>query len=181
MEEIWKDIPNYDGYQVSNLGRIRTHNKTTYTELHKTRKWKDRILKQKKQKRKNSDKVDCRVELWKDGKHKTLLVSRLVAFTFYNKDINSKMTIDHIDGNPLNNKLENLEIVTRKENIQRAFNNGMYNCCKKIKIINKITKETKEFLSMAKASYYIGKNKGYISSKIKKRIYENNEYKWRMI
>ena len=32
MQEIWKDIPNYEGYQVSNLGRVRTYNKTTYTK-----------------------------------------------------------------------------------------------------------------------------------------------------
>ena len=36
MEEIWKDIPNYEGYQASNLGRIRTYNKITYQyELNK--------------------------------------------------------------------------------------------------------------------------------------------------
>ena len=29
MEEIWKDIPDYKGYQVSNLGRVRTYNKIT--------------------------------------------------------------------------------------------------------------------------------------------------------
>lgn len=38
MEE-WKDIPNYDGYQVSNMGRVRTHNKITYTQKHGLRKW----------------------------------------------------------------------------------------------------------------------------------------------
>ena len=43
--EIWKDIPRYPGYQAPNLGRIRTHNKTTYTERHGERHWKDRILK----------------------------------------------------------------------------------------------------------------------------------------
>lgn len=32
MEEIWKDIPNYNGYQVSNFGRVRTNNKVTHTD-----------------------------------------------------------------------------------------------------------------------------------------------------
>ena len=43
MEEIWKDIPDYAGYQVSNKGRVRTHNKTTFTKIHGVRHWKDRI------------------------------------------------------------------------------------------------------------------------------------------
>ena len=42
MEEIWKNIPNYEGYQVSNLGRIRTFNKLTYTKKHGIRKWKNK-------------------------------------------------------------------------------------------------------------------------------------------
>ena len=46
-KEIWKDIPNYNGYQVSNLGNVRTYNKITFTERHGERHWKNRILKQK--------------------------------------------------------------------------------------------------------------------------------------
>ena len=84
MEEIWKDIPNYNGYQVSNLGRIRTYNKITYKKGIK-RHWKNRILKYKSK----SYNPGYRVDLWKDGKPKTLLVARLVAFTFFNKDINN--------------------------------------------------------------------------------------------
>lgn len=38
--EIWKDIEGYQGYQVSNLGNVRTYNKITYTEKHGKRKWK---------------------------------------------------------------------------------------------------------------------------------------------
>ena len=51
--EVWKDVVGYeDIYEVSNLGRIRTHkNKITYTEQHGIRHWKQRILKQKFQKR----------------------------------------------------------------------------------------------------------------------------------
>ena len=179
-KEIWKDIPNYSGYQVSNLGRVRTYNKTTYTEKHGIRHWKNRILKQKLQQRENKRK-DYRVELWNEGKHKTFLVARLVAFTFLNKDINnSKLTINHIDGNSANNNIDNLEIVTLKENIQHAFNNNL-GYQKNIVIENKETKEKKKYNSLAKGSLAIFQNRGYLSGKIKKGIFENKCYKWNLL
>lgn len=178
MREIWKDIPNYNGYQVSNLGRVRTNNKITYTEKHGERHWKNKILKYKGK----TYNTGYRVDLWKNGKPKTFLVARLVAFTFYNENIeNHKLTVDHIDGNRFNNNINNLELVSLAENIKRGFDNNLYSCQKKIKIINKKTKEEKIFNSMSKASIFINKNKGYISQKIIKNKNEDKEYKWELI
>lgn len=178
MKEIWKDIPNFNGYQVSNKGRIRTYNKTTYTEKHGIRKWKNRILHFKG----NDYKTGYRVDLWKNGKPYTMLVARLVAFTFYNKDINNhKLTVDHIDCNRLNNNLENLELVNLKENIKRAFKNELMPNQKKVKIINKNDNEEKIFISLAEASRFLKKSHSYISDNIKKKKYENKEYKWELI
>lgn len=178
--EIWKDIKDYPGYQVSNLGNVRTHNKLTYTKKHGIRRWKDRILKQKIQK-KDKCRKDKRVELWKEGKHKTFLVSRLVAFTFYDMDINSKLTVNHKDGNPLNNNINNLEIITLKENIQHAFKNGLNNCSKKIKIENKINGNIVYANSLLEGSKLINKGKGYLSLKIKRNSFENKQYRWELI
>ena len=79
MEELWKDIPHYKGYQVSNLGNVRTYNKITYTKKHGLRHWKNRILKYKGE----TYETGYRVDLWKNGKPHSYLVARLVAFTFY--------------------------------------------------------------------------------------------------
>ena len=81
MKEIWKDIPNYKGYQASNLGRIRTYNKITYTKLHGERHWKNRILKFKPTAKNNRIKQGggYRVSLWKNGKCKDFLVARIIA------------------------------------------------------------------------------------------------------
>ena len=178
MEEIWKNIKDYDGYQVSNLGNVRTHNKTTYTKKHGERHWKDRILKYKGK----SYKTGYRVDLWKNCKPYTLLVARLVAFTFYNEDINNhKLTVDHKDGNRLNNNLENLELVSIKENIQRAFNTGLMHNNKNIKLINKNNNYDRTYRSMAEASRVMNKNRGYISEKIKKGIYEDNNFIWKLV
>ena len=177
MEE-WKDIPNYEGYQVSNKGRIRTKNKTTFTKKHGNRKWKDRILHFKG----DTYKTGYRVDLWKNGKPKTFLVARLVAFTFYGKDINNHdLTVDHIDGNRFNNNLENLELVSIKENIQRAFRNNLVKTQTAIKITNKKDNRVEEFRSMSTASTYIKRNKGYISGMLKRGKIENKDYKWELI
>lgn len=179
-EEIWKDIPNFEGYQVSNFGRVRTHNKITKTSHHGERKWKDRILKFKSTKQ-NAYKTGYRVDLWKDGKPYTMLVARLVGFTFYEKDINDKsLTIDHLDCNRFNNRLDNLEIVSLKENIQRAFTNGLHHT-KKIKLYDKIKKEDIEFISMQKASLYMNRGHSYIHKKINQNIFEDDFYKWEVL
>ena len=178
MQEFWKNIPNYQGYQVSNFGRVRTHNKISYTDKHGERHWKDRILKQKLQCRKNGRK-DYRVDLWKEGKSHTLLVSRLVAFTFYDKEINDKtLTVNHKNGDSSNNYLNNLEIIPLKENIQHGFNKGLYSCAKKIKLTNKLNNYNRIYRSMAEASEVMERSKGYISHKIKKGIFEDKIFKW---
>lgn len=181
MEEIWKDIPNYKGYQVSNKGRVRTHNKTTYTKKHGIRHWKDRIIKFKCI-NENAYKTGYRVDLWKDGINKTFLVARLVAFTFYNQDINNhNLTVDHIDGNRFNNNIENLELVSLAENIRRAFKTGLQPNQISVELYNKNTKETIKFISLSEATRYMNKATGYLSNCKRKNKFENKEYKWEYI
>lgn len=180
MKEVWENIPNYNGYQVSSLGNIRTYNKITCSKFHGTRHWKNRMIKQKISTNQYGRK-DCRVELWNNGKHKTFLVARLVAFTFNKIPLDSELTVNHKDGNSLNNKIENLEIITRKENIQHAYKNNLYSNMIKIKIIDKNNNITKTFNCLNKANNYINRNHSYLSSKIKKNIFENDKYIWQII
>lgn len=180
MNEIWKDIEGYPGYQVSSEGKVRTYNKVTFTKKHGVRHWENRILKYKKQT--NDYKTGYRVDLWKDGQPKTFLVARLVAFTFFEKDFNDKsITVNHKDGNRLNNKITNLEIVTLKENIQHGFRTGLYQTAKKIKIIDKTTGTVIYPSSLREGSKIIGYYGGYLSEKIKRNIYENSKYKWEIL
>lgn len=180
--EIWKDIIGYEGlYEVSNYGRVRTNkDKTTYTEIHGNRHWKQRILKQKIHKRPRSTEFSLRVCLWKDGKSKTFLVSRLVAISFL-ENLNNLPQINHIDGNSMNNNVNNLEWCTAKENVNHAFRNNLINTCKKTILINKITNEVFEFNSRAKASKFMKKNKGYINTMLKRNKNENDEFIWKTL
>ena len=174
--EIWKDIPDYEGiYQASNKGRIRTCvGKTTYTNYHKARHWKQRIIKPKGQ----TYKTGYRVSLWKNGKQKDWLVARLVAMTFLGE---SDLTVNHIDGNRFNNNIENLEWCSLADNIRHAFNTGLIKTTKKVKLINKKTNEITFYRSMQLASLSIGRNHGYIFGKVKKNQYEDLDYKWELI
>ena len=181
MKEIWKDIPNYKGYQASNLGRIRTYNKITYTKLHGERHWKNRILKFKPTTKNNRSKQGggYRVSLWKNGKCRDFLVARIIATTFLENLIDTKMTVNHKNGNRLDNRVDNLEWLTLSENIKYGFENNQF-LQTNIKIKKVKTNEMFEFKSLASASLFLKRNAGYISycmknnRKIKDK--EKNEY-----
>ena len=175
-KEIWKDIPNYEGiYQASNLGRIRTcEGKTTYTEKHGVRHWKQRILKPR------WSKSGYRISMWKDGKCKDIFVHRLVGMTFLGVE-NSNLTINHIDGNRENNNVKNLEWCSLGENITKGFETGLYHNQTKVAIIDKRTNVKYIFRSMALASRFMNRNNGYIFHCIKHDKFEDNEYSWRKI
>lgn len=128
MNETWKDIPNYKGYQASNLGRIRTYNKVTYTKKHGIRHWKDRILKFKPSlpTKRTKKGIGYRITLWRDGKPKDFLVARLIATTFLENLIDTKMTVNHKNGNRLDNRVENLEWLSREDNIRYGFEHNQY-------------------------------------------------------
>lgn len=170
MDEIWKDIPNYPGYQASTLGRIRTHNKTTYTQKHGVRHWKDRILKFKPNEIRPNCKqgIGYRVSLWKNGKAKDYLVARIIATTFLENLIDTEMTVNHKDGNRLNNHVSNLEWMTRGDNVRHAFENNLHTCQTPVCIVNKQTGSKATFRSMAQAGLFFGNNGGYISGILQK-------------
>lgn len=64
------------------------------------------------------------VDLYKNGKRKTVRVHRLVAEAFIPNNDN-KPEVNHIDGNKHNNNVDNLEWVTKKENCRHAWNNNL--------------------------------------------------------
>jgi len=115
MNEIWKDIKDYEGlYQVSNLGRIKSLKRKVF-HISGERTVNERILKQN----------DCTrylcLFLSKDGKMKKFTVHRLIAETFIeNKEF--KPCVNHIDGNTKNNKVSNLEWCTYSENELHSYN-----------------------------------------------------------
>lgn len=164
MEE-WRDIPGYEGiYEASSLGQIRSKaGKTTYSDRHGVRHWRERILKQKICRNKKG-RCDARVDLWKNGVHKTFLVSRLVAMTWVD-GYEPELTVNHRDGNSLNNRAQNLEWLSRADNIKQGFEDGLYhNCCP---ICLKSGDMMLLHNSLAEASRALGRNNGYVHDCLK--------------
>lgn len=111
MEEIWKDIENYEGlYQVSSLGRVRSMDRVVADSRTGHRTLKGKIMSLP-----NNQRGYQIVRLSKDGKKTTYFVHRLVAQTFI-PNPEEKPQIDHIDTNPANNRIDNLRWATPKEN-----------------------------------------------------------------
>lgn len=166
---VWKVIPGYEGiYEASNLGEIRTvKGKVTSSARFKKRVWEQRVLKQKYKSSKNGRK-DAMVTLWKDNKPHYHLVSRLIATTFHENLINTKATVNHIDGNPQNNNADNLEWLTLAENIKFGIEHGQYSLMmKSITASNQETSETLFAKSYAEMDRLLHQYKGYTSRMMK--------------
>lgn len=165
--EIWKDIPGYEGlYQASTFGMIRTcENKVTSNARCSTRVWKSRIMKG----RGDHYATGKRVSLWKDGKHKDYLVARLVALTFLG-DPPEGFTVNHKDGNRMNNSIDNLEWLSVGDNVRHAFATGLMSRSQKdIVLKDDINGKVFEFASYAECSRFLGRNNGYVSGRLKKK------------
>ena len=178
--EMWKPVLGYEGiYEVSNMGNVRTaEGKTTTSRRFPKRVWKQRVLRQKVT-RNSKGRCDARVDLWKGKDHKTYLVARLVAFSWVG-GYEQGMTVNHIDGNPLNNCASNLEWLTLADNIRHGVASGLYSTTKRVVLVSR-TGERMQFASMSEASRWLHHGNGYISRQLVRghRIYDKrkNEYK----
>ena len=136
MKEVWKDIQGYGIYEVSNLGNVR--NKITNKQLYYS----------------NSNSGYLRVGLFKEHKRTMYSIHRLVAEAFIDNP-NNLPCVNHKDCDKKNNKVDNLEWCTYKENnsyknhnLKRKLSSALFELRKNYPnekdIINKLQKVRKE-------------------------------------
>lgn len=102
--EEWRPIEGYeDLYEVSNLGRVRSHG-----SIRSVKPWNNY----------------CVAKLYRNGNCKTAYVHRLVAKAFIPNPQN-KHFVNHKDGDKRNNHADNLEWCTRQENEIHAWKHGL--------------------------------------------------------
>lgn len=107
MKEVWKNVIGYEGlYEVSSLGNI-------YSNISK------KILKINR----NKDGY-LSIELWNKGKNKRCKIHRLVAIAFICNPLN-KREVNHKNGIKSDNRIQNLEWVTKSENEKHAYRTGL--------------------------------------------------------
>lgn len=113
IEEVWKDVLGYEGlYQVSNRGRVKSLDR-----LVKNTKISYRVLKGQIIQPAVSTSGYFQVGMHKEGKSCHKQVHQLVAIAFLDHTPKKySLVVDHIDTDKLNNKIENLQIISVREN-----------------------------------------------------------------
>lgn len=185
MKEIWKDIPKFEGYyQVSNLGNVRSVERTIKYKDGRTYNYPSKHLKQRK-----DTNGYLQVGFNVNGNKSNHRTHRLVAETFLAKPKIDLISVNHIDGIKVNNQLDNLEWVTYSENTQKGYDLGLFEKareaarekwknntyqCKKVEVTFKDTGITKKFKSAREASRYINRCQNYFTQLL--RIGGENKY-----
>ena len=120
--EIFKTIPNYESYQVSNLGNVKS-----LSRIVKHYTGSDKVLKEKILKPGLDGTGYLTVLLTNNNGRTTFKVHQIIAMVFLNHipDGTHNIVVDHINNIKIDNRLENLQLINNRENCSKdRFNNN---------------------------------------------------------
>lgn len=153
-DEEWRTIFDFPNYEVSNKGNIRSKEyNDSLGHLRNSKKLKKQV---------NNCGYEYVILSSKEEKHKTLTVHRIVAKTFI-PNPEEKEDVNHIDGNKLNNNVNNLEWTTTQENIIKRYEIGIDgNNYKRVSQFDKDGNLVGSFLSSYEAERITGISRTHI-------------------
>lgn len=141
--EIWKDVADYEGkYAISNTGKIKS------LEFHRNTGRGGYVNKEKVLALYISNTGYNKICLLLNKKRKYPFIHRLVAEAFI-PNIKNLPCVNHIDGNKLNNCVENLEWVTYSENSEHMYRVlGYENSKSMLGTLGKLNKNSKPIIQL---------------------------------
>lgn len=170
---IWKPYPEYPFVEANQFGEIRAKDRYIKTK-NGPRFVKGRVLKQR-----DNGCGYMRVSFCVNGKYIDLYVHRIVATCFLDNPDNLP-EINHIDCNPRNNAVSNLECCTHQENTayrDELGHTAKHNAPKKPLIaINLRTSNVQYFESQHEAARQLRASQGHISDVLKGRMEKTHGY-----
>jgi hypothetical protein len=177
--EVWKDIKGYEGlYQVSNMGRLKSLERTVAGKNGSERTIRERILKPS-----TNEYGYLRVCLCDSrGKRKFLSVHRLVCEAFHENPKN-KPEVNHINENKSDNRACNLEWVSRKENCNHGTRTAR-SAKARSKPVGQFTidgKLIKVWQSTIEIERQLGVSQGHISDVARGKLKTAYGYVWKYI
>lgn len=172
-EELWLPVRGWKVYEISSYGRLRRGNKILSGGInnHGYRQH----------------------TLYMNGRQQQFYAHRLVAIAFLENPEN-KYSVNHKDGNKLNNTVSNLEWATISENTQHAYDNGWIKLNHKkgarvsadkrsirLKATHKKTGAVLIFKNSREAANFLGKGSGNIRSAAIGQIKSAYGYYWEQL
>lgn len=120
-EEVWKDVVNYEGlYKVSNLGRVKRLSRSRLRLGGKPLNLREKVLKPN-----HIGNSYYQLKLTKDEVETSILLHRIVCEAFHGSAPVGKNFVNHKDTNKENNREDNLEWCSFKENMEHAALHGL--------------------------------------------------------
>lgn len=181
IKEIWKPIPEFNDYEISNLGRVRSHKFFRGKLEYRILKCGDNGLGYKIVSLSRNSKLTCRS------------LHRLVAEAFI-PNPNCYKVVNHINEDPSDNRAENLEWCTQKYNCNyKSRSKRIKSTCKEKYGTSSLRKGVKigqydyygnlinTFNSMMEAARYIGCNQCSISQCCNGRLHQVKGYIWKTL
>ena len=168
ISEVWKDVPGYEGlYMVSNMGRVRALAKQLKTSLSNQQGRRFSPMQEVSPIVQHSG--YAHVGLWRGGQCKQCRLHRLVAQAFcFNDDPEHKTQVNHKNENKLDNRADNLEWVTPKQNTNYggAIARRLYGRQRAVDCLDLDGNLLRTFISQADANAWceVARNDGHIAA-----------------